>query len=126
MKRKIDLKNELTSNLKSMVSKATTKIFWSGRFDESWWLEYMEGEFDPSYARDLEQLLKNSPADRRRLRQLERTRRLVKDADEVALPEDARAYDQLHQRIMTAVEKSGDASLESESRVSHESEEVWL
>lgn len=83
------------------------KIFWGGRFDDIWWLEYLEGEFEPSMQKDLQLLLENSPFDRKRLRQLESARRLIKDADEVALPEDGRVYSRLHDRIMACIEEIG-------------------
>ena len=89
------------------------KVFWGGRFDDSWWLDHLEGEFESSMEDDLEILLANSPGDRKRLAQLERARRLIKETDEECLPEDGYFYTDLHDRIMAAVEE---ASRESEGR----------
>jgi len=87
---------------------------WGGLYDENWWLEYLEGELEPSLKEDLKILLKNSPADRNCLNQLERVKNLVKESDEEALPEDGRYYDDLHDRIMAAIEEEPLASEEKE------------
>ena len=77
-----------------------------GFYDDDWWLEYMEKELDMNTMQDMEVLLKNSPADHRKLRELEWVRKLVKDSDDVALPEDGRVYDQLHAKVMASVHES--------------------
>ncbi len=78
------------------------------------WLEHMETEMEPvcraSEVEDFELLLKNSPKDFETLESLKRVRVLVKKSDDVALPESGHYYDQLHSKIMAAIE--ADAALE--------------
>ena len=78
---------------------------WGGLYDENWWLEYLEGELEPSLNEDLKILLKNSPADRRCVSELEHARRMIKESDEETLPENGRYYEELHDRIMAAIEE---------------------
>lgn len=85
-----------------------------GYFDDEWWLEFMEKEMDMELAKDMEYFLTHSLPDRKALKQLERLRNLVKETDEVALPEDGRFYDRFHAKIMASVHESalrGDAAL---------------
>jgi DNA polymerase III psi subunit len=77
----------------------------------------MEGELDPSCAQDMERLLKNSPGDRKRLERLWRAKKLIKEADEVLLTEDAREYDRLHDQIMSAIERATSVSEEKETNL---------
>lgn len=72
-------------------------------YADDWWLEFLEGELDPSLEQDMAQLMINSEADRQTLQQLAMTRELVKLADNTLLPEDGRYYDQFHARIMREV-----------------------
>lgn len=65
------------------------------------WLEFVEGEMDPAMEQDLACLMANSPADREIVRQLATTREFIKRTDEIALPEDGRYYDRLHENIMS-------------------------
>lgn len=90
---------------------------WGGLYDENWWLEYLEGELEPNLKEDLKLLLKNSPADRRCASQLERARRLIKESDEEMLPEDGRYYDDLHDRIMAAIDEEAWAEEEEKEEV---------
>jgi hypothetical protein len=87
--------------------------------DELAWLDYMEGELDPNLAIDMSLLLKNSPGDRKRLDRLWRARTLVKASEYVLVPEDARVYECLHDKIMSAVEeKEIDSTPETNVKVS--------
>jgi hypothetical protein len=72
-------------------------------YADDWWLEFLEGELDPSLEQDMSQLMINSEPDRQTLQRLAITRELVKISDDSLLPEDGRYYDQLHARIMTEV-----------------------
>lgn len=75
-----------------------------GFMESERWIEQMENELDPSLAQDMEILLKNSVRDRKRLERLWQTRNLIKKSDDVALPEDGRYYDVLHDKIIAAVD----------------------
>ena len=79
---------------------------WTGIYDDEDWLDFMEDELDLNSMKDREVLLLNSLADRRTLRELERLRDLVKETDEVALPEDGHYYDRLHEKIMLGVDEN--------------------
>jgi tRNA A22 N-methylase len=72
-------------------------------YADDWWLEFLEGELEPSLEQDMAQLVLNSEADRKTLQGLAATREWVKLADESLLPEDGRYYDQLHARIMKEI-----------------------
>lgn len=71
---------------------------------DEWWVDLVEGETDPSLREDLTLLLMNSPAGRDRLNTIKELRSLVKDSDDVSLPEDGRFYQNMHDRIMAAVD----------------------
>lgn len=71
---------------------------------EDTWLEFLEEELDSELQDDLKLLLKNSLADRRILESLESTRKSVERSGEVALPEDGRYYDKLHDKIMASID----------------------
>ena len=96
-----------------------------GIYDERWWLDYLEGELvmgsNKSITEDMEALLKSSLNDRRTLKELERVRVLVKEADDVVLPEDLRVYDNLHDKIMMAVEET-EVSGEGKDDLAYESQ----
>lgn len=74
-------------------------------WDSVWWLEFLEGETEPSMKNDLEVLLKNSSADREILESWQKLKIAIKSSDEVALPENGWVYERLHERIMDAVEQ---------------------
>jgi hypothetical protein len=72
------------------------------------WLEHLEEEIEPTcQATEKEELnlvLKNSPEDFETLEVLKRVRAAVKASDDVALPESGHYYDELHSKIMNALE----------------------
>lgn len=72
--------------------------------DDDLWLEHIEDELEPNLDDDLTVLLKNSRGDRKIVDGLIRTRRAIKQADEVSLPESGQYYDDLHDRIMASIE----------------------
>ena len=72
-------------------------------YAEDWWLEYLEGELEASFAKDMALLLVNSAADKESLAGLRRTRELLKEAGDVALPEDGRIFENMQARIMNEV-----------------------
>lgn len=74
-------------------------------YKDDWWLEHLEEELEPNLREDLELLLMSSKEDRRVFESLERTRRLVKESDDVALPESGLYYQDLHDRIMSAIDE---------------------
>ena len=57
-------------------------------------------------SRIIERLLKQSPGDRRRLARLRDTRELIADCDLAHAPEDDRAAESLHDRIMAQIDGS--------------------
>ncbi len=72
------------------------------------WLEHLEEEIEPQCLTDeksdLEMVLKNSPEDLGVLESLKRVRAAVKSLDDVALPESGHYYDNLHAKIMAAID----------------------
>ena len=72
---------------------------------DAWWVEYMEGEMDPSLKEDLEFLLKKSKAYRLKLDEMQTFRQWVKLADPVESLWLEERMSKLHKSIMTEVEK---------------------
>lgn len=68
------------------------------------WVDLVEGEIEPSLREDLALLLLNSPAKRARLDEIRSLRAKVKASDEALMPEDGRFYQDMHDRIMAAVD----------------------
>lgn len=83
---------------------------WESIYRDDWWLEYVEGEADPSLTLDLKILLQRSRADRKICESLVKTREVIKSADPVSVPEDGHYYDNLHSRIMAAVNEAPTSS----------------
>ena len=79
-------------------------------YQEDWWVELLEEEVEPNLKEDLELLLKNSRADRRILSSLKETRKAIKDSDDVSLPESGLYYQNLHDKIMAALDEETDFS----------------
>lgn len=73
-------------------------------YEADWWVEHLEEEIEPNFAEDLELLLKNSKEDENILASLKRTRDAVKASDDVAMPESGFYYQDLHNRIMAAID----------------------
>jgi hypothetical protein len=71
---------------------------------DEWWIDLMERDMDDSLREDVTLLLTNSRGDRARMEELKSLRELIKDSDEVPLPEDGTVYEDLHDRIMAAVD----------------------
>ena len=70
------------------------------------WVEHLEDEMEPlTFDQDLDLLLKNSEEDRALFESLKVTREAVKRSDDVALPESGHYYDNLHSKIMAAIEQ---------------------
>ena len=80
----------------------------TGLVKDDLWLEHLESEIEfelkNDFAEDLELLLGNSKADAKRLASIERTRQLLKSSDDVAMPESGEFYQNLHDKIMAAVD----------------------
>lgn len=72
---------------------------------EELWLDFLEDELEPSFRRDLTVLLINSVEARQHLLDLKDVRTLVKESDDVNLPEDGAYYLRLHDRIMEAIDE---------------------
>lgn len=72
------------------------------------WVEHLEEEIEPkcsaSEKEDLDLVLKNSPEDFAIRDSLKRVRAAVKSLDDVALPESGHYYDDLHSKIMAAID----------------------
>ena len=77
-------------------------------FSEDEWLEFIEGEMPASLEQDMQLLLMNSKKDREIAESIKLTRELVKSSDNVSLPEDGRAYQSLHDRIMKEIEQTSE------------------
>lgn len=75
-----------------------------GFYDDDWWLDYLENEVDSLMKKKMDVSLGVSLIDRRTFKGLEKFRKLIKNSDEVVLPEDLSVYDKLHEKIMDAVE----------------------
>jgi hypothetical protein len=73
-------------------------------YKADWWVEHLEDEIEPNLAEDLELLLKNSKEDHKILASLKRTRQAVKASDDVAMPESGLYYNDLHNKIMAAID----------------------
>lgn len=94
----------LNNNEAHAAKRAATKDRTSLVAAESW-VEHLEDEMEPlTFDEDLELLLQNSEEDRALFESLKRTRILVKKSDDVALPESGLYYDNLHAKIMAAIE----------------------
>lgn len=68
------------------------------------WVERLEDEVATDHDADLDLLLKNSESDRALFESLKKTRMIVKKSDDVALPESGQYYDELHTKIMAAID----------------------
>lgn len=73
-------------------------------FQDEGWVDHLENEIEANLRDDLEILLKNSEPDRRIRSSLEQIRTLVRNSDEVVLPESGHFYQNMHDRIMAQVE----------------------
>jgi hypothetical protein len=73
-------------------------------YKADWWVEHLEAEIEPNLAEDLELLLKNSKEDHKILASLKATRQAIKASDDVAMPESGLYYNDLHNKIMAAID----------------------
>ncbi len=80
------------------------------RFEEStrdeWWIDFIEGDLEPSLEEDLKLLLLSSDADRKRLAELQVFREQVRQSEDVYMPESGQFYENMHDKIMAAVEQT--------------------
>ena len=77
-------------------------------FNESWWIDYMEGEVSPGLKQDLDLLLKHSQTDRLILENLQFLRDTIKNEANAPVPENASYYDGLHSKVMSAIENASE------------------
>ncbi|MEK7355260.1 MAG: hypothetical protein AAB250_02345 [Bdellovibrionota bacterium] len=73
-------------------------------YKADWWVDHLEAEIEPNLAEDLELLLKNSKEDKAILASLKRTRQAIKASGDVAMPESGHYYNDLHNKIMAAID----------------------
>lgn len=73
-------------------------------YKADWWVEHLEAEIEPNLAEDLDVLLKNSKEDHKILASLKSTRQAIKASDDVAMPESGLYYNDLHNKIMAAID----------------------
>lgn len=78
-----------------------------------WWVDVLEGDVDPHSAADANLVLEHSPLDRKILQQFKALKKALKQADWATVPESQSYYDQLHGRIMAAVESARDSAADS-------------
>lgn len=91
-----------------------------GLNDDDWWLDYLEKQVDMErdvalalacnkslqsgkVNKDRDIFLRQTLGEQSALKNLLEVRTLVKESDEVVLPEDLRIYDSLHDRIMAEI-----------------------
>lgn len=73
---------------------------------DSWWLDYIENELDPSTRAEMKSILRHSAVDQDLVKSLSDTKYLIKEhADKIPeLSDDF--FDQMHDKIMAQVEKT--------------------
>ncbi len=72
---------------------------------DSWWVEYLENEVDPSLKQDMEKLLKSSGKDRSSVETLAALRQWVADSDPVEDLWRENKMKSLQDRILNAIDK---------------------
>ncbi len=74
--------------------------------NESWWLDYIEGELDPATRVEVKSILKHSKADQEIVSSLQETKEFIED-NSINLPDlDDAYYEQLTNKIMAKVEET--------------------
>ena len=79
----------------------------SQELDESFWVDFVEGELEPSLREDMELLLSHSESHRDIVYGIENVRAAVKSVDGVEPPQDGNYYLERHDRIMAEIAKVG-------------------
>lgn len=93
-------------------------------YRDDWWIEHLENGLDKNsknLKEDLDLLLENSKSGRKLLDSLKRTRQLLKESDDVTLPESGFVYRDLHNKIMMAIEEETEVPRAPEHRRSSRS-----
>ncbi len=70
---------------------------------DQWWIDYMEGECEPGLHDGLELLLRRSDKEQKKLARYEGLRNLIKEADDVYLPESGNYYAEQRRNVMKAI-----------------------
>lgn len=73
---------------------------------DQWWIDYMEGECEAGLHEGLELLLRRSEKEQKKLSEYEGLRTLIKDADDVYVPESGTYYAEQRRRVMKAILES--------------------
>lgn len=73
---------------------------------DQWWIDYMEGECEPGLHDGLELLLRRSDKEQKKLARYEGLRNLIKEADDVYLPESGNYYAEQRRNVMRAIMQS--------------------
>lgn len=90
-------------------------------YHDDWWIEHLEDELDKNLKEDLDLFLENSKSDRKVFDSLKRTRQLLKESDDVTLPESGLVYRDLHNKIMMAIDEETEVPRAPEHRRSSRS-----
>lgn len=72
--------------------------------DQDIWIDFLEGEVDPSLREDLARMLQNKPAAQAAVNDYARIKKGVKKTNDIKLNLDDQYFENLHSKIMTAVE----------------------
>lgn len=78
---------------------------WSSEDDESHWVDYLEKEMDATQEKEFVSAMKKSQETEKEVGFLNETRQKIAAAGEIDLPEAEEYYQNLHSKIMQAVEK---------------------
>ena len=79
---------------------------------DQWWIDYMEGECEPGLQDGLELLLRRSDKEQKKLARYEGLRNLIKQADDVYLPESGNYYAEQRRNVMKAIMQSERKSIQ--------------
>ncbi len=82
----------------------------SERDGDGWWIDFMEGELDPSIMSDVEWLLKHSPADQEKLREYVELKKAVAESDWGQVTWQASDWCTLQEKIMMALDQQESSS----------------
>ncbi len=80
---------------------------------DQWWIDYMEGECEPGLQDGLELLLRRSDKEQKKLAKYEGLRNLIKEADDVYLPENGNYYAEQRRNVMRAIMQSERPNIKS-------------
>ena len=93
-----------------------SRSHWESIYREDWWVEFVEGEVEPNLRTDMQWALQNSARDLWQVESLRETRALVKEADDVAMPEDGRIDQRIHMAVMDTINAMEQPALKPEAR----------